>query len=178
MKLALFGDGCSAAVFRNEDLMAVKECENGQWVVENYTSKLVDETSDVVKMFWNNSGQFDSTISHKLPNIVKEGVHGFVEGMLEEQGLGVADVDGWAVHPGGAKILGSVQKALGLQEDKLTESYNILKNYGNMASPSVWFVLDQLLKKETNQSMEHVLALAFGPGISMEGVLMKKYCHF
>merc|ERR1719310_636910 len=96
IKLALFGDGCAAAVFKNGE----GSTSNGsQWVVENYSSRIVDGTKDALAFFWNNDGQFDHLISPKLPLIVKHGVYKFVNQILKEQSLCLDDIDAWAVHP-------------------------------------------------------------------------------
>ena len=137
----------------------------------DYSSYLVDGSKNMVEVFWNNDGSPGSSIRPALPNLVQNGVHQFVSNFLQQQNLNIADIDGWAVHPGGAKILTSVQAGLNLNMEELSSSWNILKNYGNMSSPTVCFVLKQILKKDR----KNILALAFGPGVTMEQVLMKYY---
>ena len=70
-------------------------------------------------------------------------------------------------------ILRGVQGGLELSDEKMMDSWNVLKNYGNMSSTSVLFVLEEIFKRKET-SAEHILALTFGPGISMEQVLLKK----
>ena len=69
----------------------------------------------------------------------------------------------------------NVQSGLKLSDEQMSKSWNGLQNYGNMSSASVWFVIENILKKEKNISGDHLLALGVGPGISMEEVLLKKY---
>ena len=126
----------------------------------------------MVEVLWNNDGTPGSSIHPILPKLVEKGVHLFVCKFLQEHGLTTSDIDGWAVHPGGAKILTSVQTGLNLNMNKLASSWNILRDYGNMSSPTVCFVLKQILKKKEGKN---ILALTFGPGITMEEVLLKFY---
>jgi len=168
IKMVLFGDGCSAMVILAEDIYE----GSGKLVIEDYSSHLVNGSKNMVEVFWNNDGSPGSSIHPSLPNLVEKGVHQFVSNFLQQQDLNMADIDGWAVHPGGAKILTSVQAGLNLNMEELSSSWNILKNYGNMSSPTVCFVLKQILKKKDRKN---ILALAFGPGVTMEQVLMKYY---
>jgi len=168
IKMILFGDGCSAMVILAEDICA----GSGKLAIEDYSSYLVDGSKNMVEVFWNNDGSPGSSIHPALPSLVQKGVHQFVSNFLQQQNLNIADIDGWAVHPGGAKILTSVQAGLNLNMEELSSSWNILKNYGNMSSPTVCFVLKQILKKKDRKN---ILALAFGPGVTMEQVLMKYY---
>ncbi|MXO87726.1 type III polyketide synthase [Altererythrobacter aestuarii] len=74
-------------------------------------------------------------------------------------------IDAWAVHPGGRSVLDAVERGLSLPEDRLQVSRTILRECGNMSSATVLFVLEQILK----QRPETGLALAFGPGLALEG---------
>jgi predicted naringenin-chalcone synthase len=76
-------------------------------------------------------------------------------------------INHWAVHPGGRKILDEVKKALELDEDSLAPSYQVLQQYGNMSSPTIIFVLDQILKQKMEKG-NTVFAMGFGPGISID----------
>ena len=119
-------------------------------------------------------GNLECAISRELPNLCKSGVHPFVDKFLKKKNLGVEDIDAWAVHPGGPAILRGVQGGLELPNEKMSASWNVLKNYGNMSSASVWFALEEIFQEKKNSAAEHILALTFGPGISMEQILLKK----
>jgi predicted naringenin-chalcone synthase len=75
------------------------------------------------------------------------------------------------VHPGGRSILDRVQTALSLREDQLAPSRAVLRQYGNMSSATVLFVL-RLLLVRASAAPTRVGALAFGPGVSVEGAML------
>ena len=74
------------------------------------------------------------------------------------------------VHPGGAKILDYVQEALGLTEGDLRFSRDVLAEYGNMSSPTVFFILRRLAEQNAPRPC---LMLAFGPGLVVEAALLE-----
>jgi predicted naringenin-chalcone synthase len=75
----------------------------------------------------------------------------------------------WCVHPGGKKILEAINKSLRLQENSLSQSYEILRQYGNMSSPTILFVLKELMDEIKHDKEEATIyAAAFGPGLTME----------
>ena len=79
---------------------------------------------------------------------------------------GARPVDRWAVHAGGRSILDAVEHSLGLAEDALAPSRNVLAEAGNMSSATLMFVLARLLQGEP---VDHGVAMAFGPGLAAEG---------
>ena len=102
------------------------------------------------------------------------GIRKFVDDLLVQQNIDQQnEIQLWGVHPGGPAILTAVQSSLGLEYENLKESWEVLKNYGNMASVTIWFVLQELMKNENKES-QNLLAIAFGPGVTIEGALLKK----
>ena len=81
------------------------------------------------------------------------------------------DIDYWCIHPGGKKILQCIAQSLQLTEKDLLFSYDILKHYGNMSSPTILFVLQKILEdieaKNTTEQ-QTIFGAAFGPGLTME----------
>ncbi len=78
----------------------------------------------------------------------------------------VGNLAAWAVHPGGKSILDAVERGLDLPEDRLLVSRSVLNNFGNMSSATVLFVIEKLMEKRPQSGV----ALAFGPGLAMEGI--------
>jgi predicted naringenin-chalcone synthase len=93
--------------------------------------------------------------------------------MIEDNGLNKDQIKYWALHPGGRAILDSLQTGLKLNDEKMLPSRTILKNYGNMSSASILFVLNNILTSQTILPDEICCAVAFGPGLSMEVALLK-----
>ena len=92
-----------------------------------------------------------------------------IKQMLDNLGVEIEDIDYWAVHPGGKKIVENFVTAMSLSPVDLTESYKILKDYGNMSSPTVLFVLKEILDNiPPNESSKKIFAAAFGPGLTVE----------
>ncbi|GJP38008.1 hypothetical protein CLOM_g22448 [Closterium sp. NIES-68] len=103
-----------------------------------------------------------------LPGPVKE----FSENLLGQAGVGFAE-SFWAVHPGGRAILDGLQRQLGLKKSALRASREVLRQYGNMSSGSVLFVLDEIRRKNKRSEPQWGVALGFGPGVTVEGALMR-----
>ena len=79
--------------------------------------------------------------------------------------------DYWAVHPGGVRIVEAVKKSLGLTERDIGASLSVLNNYGNMSSPTILFILKEILQRiesDWDETSKKIFACAFGPGINIE----------
>ncbi|HAC14985.1 MAG TPA: hypothetical protein DCE78_03440 [Bacteroidetes bacterium] len=86
------------------------------------------------------------------------------------------DVDLWAIHPGGRAILDKITAELDIHENKITPSRDVLRDYGNMSSATILFVLNKM--RELNSSEDQsVLGMAFGPGLTVETGLFKLFSN-
>jgi prepilin-type processing-associated H-X9-DG protein len=108
-------------------------------------------------------------LSQDLPDTLAASVPATVTSFLEDHDTSVAAVDHWLVHPGGPQILDAVEQSLGLPEDTLQLSRSVLRRYGNMSSPTIFFILKELLASKVDG---RCLAMAFGPGLTIEMVLL------
>ena len=93
--------------------------------------------------------------------------------LLRRHGLAQSDIRFWVVHPGGRKVIDNVQKHFGMTDDQLRFSRNILRNYGNMSSPTVMFVLDEVVRKGDPQPGDWGVMIALGPGMAAEVALLR-----
>ena len=93
--------------------------------------------------------------------------------MLDRRGLTTRDVDWWIVHPGGTAVLECVAETLGLPSEALRFSYNIFREYGNMSSPSVMFVLKRVLERGDPRPGQRGLLLSFGAGFTAFAALVE-----
>jgi prepilin-type processing-associated H-X9-DG protein len=109
-------------------------------------------------------------LSADLPDTIAEHLPGCLLEFLHRNGLGVTDVDHWLVHPGGPQILDAVQRALKLPENALELSRRVLRQFGNMSSPTIFFILKELLDSRTTG---RAVAVAFGPGLTIEMALLR-----
>jgi len=111
---------------------------------------------------------FRMGLSHRVPEVLAGHVAPLVDRLLARHGLARGDVDGWAVHPGGPRILDVVQAGLGLSDADLAASRAVLAEHGNCSSPTVLMILDALRPDRPDR----VVALAFGPGLTLYAVLL------
>ncbi len=157
----LFADGCAAVLVTADP---VKFSPDTLIKIQDFHSLLLH--SGYSDMAWQLS---ETGFKMNLTSYVSGLINGNIKKMLYEAGIQTQSVDYWAVHPGGKKIIDDFYEALGLDQNSMSASYDILKNYGNMSSPTVLFVLKHLLENNRNTHKgQHILAAAFGPGLSIE----------
>jgi predicted naringenin-chalcone synthase len=162
----IFADGCAAVLFS-------KSAEFKHRLHLLFTdSYLFSNSSEFMGWKIGNTG-FEMILSSELPRIILEEAVPVIKKVLGRYGLDIRSVNHWALHPGGRAILDSLQSGLELSDADMKPSRDILRNYGNMSSPSIIFVLKELLESGNVLKNEHVCAVAFGPGLTMEIALMK-----
>lgn len=93
--------------------------------------------------------------------------------LFRRHGLSMADIRFWVLHPGGRKVIDNVQKHFALTEAQLRFSRTVLRNYGNMSSPTVMFVLDEVMRNGDPQPGDLGVMVALGPGMAAEVVLLR-----
>ena len=106
-----------------------------------------------------------------VPRLIQRNIGAILEDLLAEGGLSRADVALWTIHPGGRAILDRAAATLGLQPGELWASYQVLRDYGNMSSATLLFVLELLL---AGRGQGRTFAAAFGPGLTVESALLEK----
>ncbi|MEH0841346.1 type III polyketide synthase [Micromonospora sp. CPCC 205711] len=160
---ALFSDAAVAAVL-------VPGAPSG-YALREVTS--VTDTSTADHMTWEVTDTgFRMGLSPKVPQVLSTHVRGLVEGLLARHGSSIAEVDGWAVHPGGPRILNVVERGLALPPEALAASRAILDEHGNCSSPTVLLILDRLLRDAHRP--ERIVMLAFGPGLTLYAALLER----
>jgi predicted naringenin-chalcone synthase len=133
----------------------------------------VTDTTTADHMTWEVTDLgFRMGLSPLVPKVLARHVRTLVDGLLARHGLMIGEVDGWAVHPGGPKILDVVQEQLGLGADDLAASRGVLSAYGNCSSPTVLLVLDALRRRPVPP--RRVVLLAFGPGLTLYVALLER----
>ena len=117
---------------------------------------------------------FKMGLSPAVPDVLARHARPVVEELLGRHGLAVGDVDGWAVHPGGRKIVEVVGEVLELPEAALTPSYDVLRDVGNCSSATVLLVLERLAATVDVPVGGTVVAMAFGPGLTLYAALLRR----
>ena len=115
---------------------------------------------------------FRMTLSPSVPKVLAEHVAAVVDGLLARHGVRRDAVAGWAVHPGGPRIVDVVTDRLGLADEDVAESRSVLRDYGNCSSATVLLILDRLARRDLRPG-DHVVALAFGPGLTLYTALLR-----
>jgi predicted naringenin-chalcone synthase len=116
---------------------------------------------------------FRMGLSPRVPAVLARHVRGVVDRLLAANCLTGADVAGWAVHPGGRRILEVVARRLELPDGALDASYGVLRDCGNCSSATVLLVLSRLRAAGAVQPGQHIVAMAFGPGLTLYAALLR-----
>ena len=116
---------------------------------------------------------FRMGLSPQVPQVLERHVAGVVDELLARHGLEVADVAGWAVHPGGPAILEVIAERVGLEPGALDVSRSVLREYGNCSSATVMLVLDRIRRERRLLDGDPVVLMAFGPGLTLYAALLR-----
>lgn len=162
---ALFADGAAAA------LVSARRPPPGSAALQlaKFRSALLPEGEQAMAWSVGDRG-FDIALSSYVPKLLGANIAAAVGDLLASTGHPLSEITTWAVHPGGKAILDQVEKALALPPDGLAVPRQVLRDYGNMSSATILFVLHQLLKAPP--AAGPICAMAFGPGLTVELALL------
>ncbi len=160
---ALFADGAAALV----GIVGEPSSERVFRVLGS-GSNVIDDSEDAMSWRIGDHG-FVMTLSPRVPELISRSIRPYLEGWLSEFGVDFDRVGSWAVHPGGPRILSAFGEATGFDRERLSVSYEILAQFGNMSSPTVLFIIDRMRQIKAPRP---IVALAFGPGLAVESVLL------
>jgi predicted naringenin-chalcone synthase len=119
------------------------------------------------------NGKLRIILGSEVSDLAAPLIEGALTPLLERHGLSRADLRFWVVHPGGRKVLDHVQKAFGLTDAELRFSRSVLRDHGNMSSPTVMFVLDEVVRTGTPRPGDWGVMVALGPGMAAEAALLQ-----
>ena len=163
----IFADGAAALRVTSPARARRQGCAGLR--VEGFSSRLAHEGK--AEMGWYvTPGGFVMALTARVPVVLRQRCGEMVARALEKLGLTRDDVHNWAVHPGGKKILEATGASLQLHDADLAASREVLRDYGNMSSPTILFVLERLLSGGAART-GRTFALGFGPGLSMEAAV-------
>ena len=168
---AFFGDGASAALLIGKKSHLTRSVAAKQTPSIKATSSFTKRNTESV-MGWNiNTNGFKVIFSKRIPKLVHTLFKPHLEKFMEEHLLVNHDIDSFVAHPGGRKVLESMEKACSIPSVKLRHSYAVLKDHGNMSSPTVLYVLKQWMQDV--ESKQKSILSALGPGFSSELLLLE-----
>lgn len=160
----LFGDGCAAVLVQH------KESDYRGLTIKDFCSEVSFKGKKDMSWQLSSSG-FLMTLSGYVPDLVKQDFNILLEKALQNAAIDKSAITHWCIHPGGKKILEAIQKSADLGIAELQYSYNVLRDYGNMSSPTILFVLQKIMEELVSNPPEKeatIFSVAFGPGLTME----------
>jgi predicted naringenin-chalcone synthase len=168
---SVFADGAAAAV------VSARPTAPDETVLDLDAFETVLTPTGEEDMAWTiGDAGFEMTLSSYVPRVIERHIRSALAPLLAADpavaGRPYAEIERWAIHPGGRSILDKVQRNLGLTDEQLEPSREVLREYGNMSSATVLFVLQRILHKASTDADERVCAMAFGPGLTVETALM------
>lgn len=160
----IFGDGAAALIVKPN-----AAAEKGL-SIRSFYSTLLDKGKNL--MGWDITPvNFEMILDARIPEFIGEEVDAIVKNALERYQTDLSGIHHWAIHPGGKKIVDTIRKQLQLDDAAVRSAYKVLHEYGNMSSPTILFVLDELMQQEY-KSGENIFSIGFGPGLSIETAML------
>lgn len=164
---ALFGDGAAAMIVQSDPPAGLS------LQLEKFHCDLKFEGKQEMAWHIGDHG-FEMKLSSYVPDMIREGIAQLTHKLLASFHLNVGDIDYFVIHPGGKRILETIEQELGISKEDNRFAYRILKEYGNMSSPTILFVLQLLLEDlKKDDKDKNILSFAFGPGLTLESMLLK-----
>jgi predicted naringenin-chalcone synthase len=155
----LWGDGCAASLVSSEPHGAS---------LDSFRAVHFPDTTELMQWNIGDSG-FDMVLSGKVPVTIEQGIR--VHGNEILEGANPKAIELWAVHPGGRTVVDAVERAFAIAPMALSASRGVLRDFGNMSSASIMFVLKRLL--DADQRNAAGCCMAFGPGLIAETMLFR-----
>jgi alpha-pyrone synthase len=186
---SIFGDGCAAVVIGAYEPEQIQG--RGKFIIRDNFSYLAENTEDGITLGIRDNG-ITCLLSRQLPDYIESGVGRIITNFLNSHEITKEDIDLWMVHPGGTKIIEKVQLSLDLNDEQVADSWGVLRQYGNLLSCAVLFVMERMiLRLEQGCEMQALkqnksgvtrqnaaaltgLAFSFAPGVGIEGILLEK----
>ncbi|XP_021753149.1 type III polyketide synthase B-like [Chenopodium quinoa] len=175
--VALFGDGAGAMLIGSDPDPII---ERPLFELHTAIQHFLPDTEKIIDGRLTEEG-ISFKLDRALPQIIEDNIEDFCGKLMDTIGLSNKDYNNifWAVHPGGPAILNRLEKRLDLSPDKLIASRRALADYGNTSSNTIVYVMEYMmeeskkLKNEPKNDEEWGLILAFGPGVTFEGIVAK-----
>jgi len=173
---ALFGDGAAAVLVAGD---ATPEARASEATGALARVRILDTichtraaSTDALGFDLHEDG-FHAVLSKHVPAFVREDLRPLVAQLATRAGVDVASLAAFVLHPGGPKILGAAEEALGLPRALTQPSWDVLREYGNQSSASVLFVLERWMTMARPSPGTRGVMAAFGPGLTTELLLLE-----
>lgn len=164
---SVFADGAAGMIINSQ------KPQTKGFELAKFSTSIAEESEKDMAWTIGDTG-FDMVLSTYVPDIIESNLRQSIQPLLNDYNLAHEEIKHWALHPGGRAILDKAEKSFSLKEEQLSSSRKVLANYGNMSSATILFVLADLLQQPCKNESESVLAMAFGPGLTIESGLLNK----
>lgn len=161
----LFGDGAGAAVLSTQSASDKRTLE---W---QRAGSIIDPRERDALRFETRSGMLRNVLTHAVPQLAAAHAQQVLASVLDAQGLQPSDVTGWIMHAGGRNVLAALRERLDLSEEDLRRSADVLREYGNLSSAFVFFVLQKAVAESAPGGWWWLAS--FGAGFSSHGALLR-----
>jgi predicted naringenin-chalcone synthase len=163
----LFGDGAAAVLVMHD------RCDFKGVTIKNFYSEVALKGKKDMSWSLSSSG-FLMQLSGYVPDLIEEDFQMLLNHALDHARVEKTDITHWCIHPGGKRILAAIEKSILINEADLHYSYDVLKNYGNMSSPTILFVLKDILDslEHNTANQTNIFGAAFGPGLTLETFIL------
>jgi predicted naringenin-chalcone synthase len=163
---SLFADGVSAALISAD----IEDSRGPKIILRDFYSRYLANSED--KMAWSLGRHgFNMKLSAYIPGLINKNIVPVMADLFKRANIKQADIDIWAIHPGGKAILEKMEKTLNLSPDDLRISYEVLRDFGNMSSATIMFVLAKIMEGDRYGK---IFSATFGPGLTLETGYMEK----
>ncbi|KAL3812372.1 hypothetical protein ACJIZ3_013640 [Penstemon smallii] len=172
---ALFGDGAAAVIVGSDPMVGV---ERPLFHIVSAAQTLLPNSHGAIDLHLREVG-LTFHLSKDVPSLISKNIEKILIETFDP--LGISDWNSifWIVHPGGPAVLDQVEEQLALKPEKLQSTRHVLSEYGNMVSPCVLFILDEMRKSSANEEMSSTgegldwgVLFGFGPGLTIETVVL------
>lgn len=162
----LFGDGSAAILLSNEP------GHDDALQLTHFYAQVQNNGKQDMSWALSSTG-FLMTLSGYVPQLIEADIESLMAKALASRSLKKEDISHWCIHPGGRKIVDVIEKQLGLTPQNTASARAVLSQYGNMSSPTILFVLQEIMAR-LEAGPAHVFGVAFGPGLTMETFLASR----
>ena len=167
---SLFADGAAAMV------VAARSEEEAKCKIAYVDGSCVVDQESMGFMSWEvGDTGFLMGLSPKVPDVLARQLPAYIEHILGRNQIAREGIDFWAIHPGGRQIVERAQQSLALVDEEVADSFAVLRSYGNMSAPTILFILKRIFdRRAAGENLRAGVALAFGPGLTIEGCLLRE----
>jgi len=167
---SLFSDGAAAALIENTDKRSITK---PYLILKDFYAEYIYEARNEMNWLIGNMG-FEMKLTSQVSKQIQKSIKPVAEKALQKAGLSLDEIDLFAIHPGGKKILSAAEEGLNICAGKNSIAHQVLEQYGNMSSATILFVLQKILAEKAGQQEQNILSFAFGPGLTVESMVLKK----